>query len=596
MKKHVSVFSLLAFCCMLALFLASCGGSGDASNFTSKTPGTPPVNPAEPSQTLDTWTDESTDSSVPVTDLLMAKIATTSTNAGAVLTSTEVEVIGTLTNVTNIKTWWNIVDNFETATLVGTQDKPVIGESYDIALGSAGKDSGFLFYSISLPLGQSGNFQLTVSNVKGATDDKIPLPQTTVLRNILVDGSVKSIFNTSSSITSSPAIGADGTIYFGSDDNFLYAINPDSTFKWRFGTGGAIKASPAIGNDGTIYVGSIDRQIYAINPNGTLKWVIPTKSNFTSSPALGHDGTIYVGGTHQDKLALCRVQDKTIEVQVGFLYAVDPSGFIKWSGTLSGAVDSSPAIAPDGTIYIGSDGDILYDRVNPCDPNSIFPPSTVNTNVPVGGHFYAFNPAGTIKWDFKTLADVDSSPAIAPDGTIYVGSDGQQYIYNLTSKTDEPIALNPTTEGFLYAIHPSGTLKWLRDLYGDVDSSPAIGSDGTIYVGSDKNDFFAVNPNGSIKWAFPTRDDINSSPAIANDGTIYVGSNDANLYAFNPDGTVKWQFTAGGAVQSSPSIGIDGTVYVGSNDANFYSVGGEDILMNSIWPKFRRDLRNTGRQ
>ena len=42
---------------------------------------------------------------------------------------------------------------------------------------------------------------------------------------------------------------------------------------------------------------------------------------------------------------------------------------------------------------------------------------------PVNGHVYAINPNGTVKWDFKTLGDVDSSPAIAPDGTIYIGSD-----------------------------------------------------------------------------------------------------------------------------------------------------------------------------
>jgi outer membrane protein assembly factor BamB len=36
--------------------------------------------------------------------------------------------------------------------------------------------------------------------------------------------------------------------------------------KWAFATGGAIYSSPAIGADGTVYVGSYDRDLYAIGP------------------------------------------------------------------------------------------------------------------------------------------------------------------------------------------------------------------------------------------------------------------------------------------------------------------------------------------
>ena len=65
-------------------------------------------------------------------------------------------------------------------------------------------------------------------------------------------------------VYSSSAIGADGTIYVGSLDNDLYAINPDGSEKWRFTTGERVYSSPAIGADGTIYVGSYDHKLYAI--------------------------------------------------------------------------------------------------------------------------------------------------------------------------------------------------------------------------------------------------------------------------------------------------------------------------------------------
>ena len=51
--------------------------------------------------------------------------------------------------------------------------------------------------------------------------------------------------------------------------NNLYAFNPDGTQKWVFPTGGIVTSSPALGADGTVYVGSHDNNFYAINPDGT---------------------------------------------------------------------------------------------------------------------------------------------------------------------------------------------------------------------------------------------------------------------------------------------------------------------------------------
>ena len=65
-----------------------------------------------------------------------------------------------------------------------------------------------------------------------------------------------------------------------------------------------------------------------------------------------------------------------------------------------------------------------------------------------------------------------------------------------------------------------------------------------------------------------------SSPAIGADGTVYVGSTDNNLYALNPaDGSVKWNYPTGNGIWSSPALGADGTIYVGSFDDNVYTIG-----------------------
>lgn len=102
---------------------------------------------------------------------------------------------------------------------------------------------------------------------------------------------------------------------------------------------------------------------------------------------------------------------------------------------------------------------------------------------------------------------------------------------------------------------------------------------------------------GVEKWHFPTGYNVYSSPSIGPDGTIYVGSGNGKLYAINPDGTLRWSFATGDRVFSSPAIGPDGTVYFGSWDGRFYAVScSSHGLADSPWPMFHHDLQHTGRQ
>ncbi|MBI4222754.1 MAG: PQQ-binding-like beta-propeller repeat protein, partial [Planctomycetes bacterium] len=39
-----------------------------------------------------------------------------------------------------------------------------------------------------------------------------------------------------------------------------------------------------------------------------------------------------------------------------------------------------------------------------------------------------------------------------------------------------------------------------------------------------------------LKWSFQTKDIIEASPAIGPDGTVYIGSNDKHLYAIGDTG------------------------------------------------------------
>ncbi len=102
--------------------------------------------------------------------------------------------------------------------------------------------------------------------------------------------------------------------------------------------------------------------------------------------------------------------------------------------------------------------------------------------------------------------------------------------------------------GTAHATGTPGTVKWAYATGGGINSSPAIGADGTIYVGSLDYKLYAINPGGTFKWAYAiasSADITPSTPAIGADGTIYAGSKDNKLYALNPNGTFKWSYTTG---------------------------------------------------
>jgi len=325
-------------------------------------------------------------------------------------------------------------------------------------------------------------------------------------------GAEKWRFETGNYVQGGPIIGNDGIIYFGSDDRYFYAVDPDGTLKWKTKLNGWIWSTPAIAEDGTIYIGTYGDYLFAINPDGTLKWSFCAWGSISSSPAIAEDGTIYFGTMGFPEWGGCKI------------FAINPNGTEKWHYATGDKIMSDPAIADDGTIYIGSSDDYLY----------------------------AMHPNGTLRWRFETGDIVKSHPSIADDGTIYFDS----------------------FDGYLYALHPNGTMKWRTSGGGSYASGAVIAQDGTIYDAGNKY-LYAIYPNGTRKWSFYLGSSqthiAHSSPAIGADGTIYVGTGIAemsggDIIAVNPDGTERWRKRIANMwVESSPCIGADGTVYIGSS-------------------------------
>ena len=340
-------------------------------------------------------------------------------------------------------------------------------------------------------------------------------------------GSVKWSFQTGGMVRSSPVLSADGsTVYVGSDDKNLYAIDATSGIKkWGFATQGLVYSTPALSPSGaTVYVGSRGGNLYAIDTaTGEERWAFATGATY-SSPSVGlHDGkveTVYVGSLDGCLYAI----DATTGEQ---RWKYDTKGHIYWSRPLL-TLDHGSDVHGPGAVYIGS-----------------------------GSHlFYAVERGGVLAWNFTTGDIISASAAISPDGsTVCVGSWDKN----------------------LYAIDAaSGAKKWSFPMGGTMDAhwQPAFTADGaTVYAGSAS--LIAIDvATGTKKWSVPIDGCNYMSPVLSADGTtVYVNAGNS-LYVIDAvSGAKKWSFVAGSLVVSSPALSADGsTVYVGSYDMKVYAL------------------------
>ena len=354
----------------------------------------------------------------------------------------------------------------------------------------------------------------------GATDSSGTLPQ----------GKLKWVFSTGASIHSSPAV-TDGTVYVGSRDFKLYALDAATGAKrWEYKTGSWVESSPAIVN-GVVYFGSNDGKLYALDAHsGEKLWDFKAKYPIKSSPAVA-DGVVYFGAGDY------------------YVYALDAvTGEKLWDFEAEGRVNSSPVVA-NGIVYIGSGGDFCY-------------------------ALHALS--GRLRLRFKSYYPVFSSPAVSGEIVYFSNHRGSLYAVDgnarnwLWEHEIKPYWIQLWAFGLLPTPPPQSGFLWGLRLGRTATSSPVV-TDDALYVGSD-NKLVAVDLRSQQKsWEFEAEGVISSSPALLGT-TIYVGSEDSRLYAVDATtGEKLWDILTGDKITSSPAV-ADGTVYIGSHDGNLYAI------------------------
>lgn len=312
-------------------------------------------------------------------------------------------------------------------------------------------------------------------------------------------------FSAGASLAYSPALGSDGTLYFGTRAGDVFAVASNGAERWRLRLPRSVAAPITLTGDDTIIVGALDGALRGISSAGVIRWTFPTGNEIWGGAALGADGAIYFGSRD------------------GNVYALHSNGSLRWQASLGGPVIDSPALAADGTLYVSArsdrllaldpDGGVKWSLAisQPAAP-AIGPDGTVYVGAG-DSRLRAISPAGAVLWTHNTASAIRSSPTIAPDGRIFVTS----------------------WNGEVRCVRPDGTLSWSANLREDARySAAALGADGNVYVVTVSGVLSSLRgTSGEVRWASEPQGRVDAgSPVIAPGGMVYFGTDAGRVLGF----------------------------------------------------------------
>lgn len=310
-------------------------------------------------------------------------------------------------------------------------------------------------------------------------------------------------------------------------------------------------------------------------------WTFKTGKGVFSSPVIAADGTVYLGSADRH------------------FYALGRDGALRWTIETGEIVDSSGLLDDRGRVYFGSgDG-----KLRALDAATGAPVWTMEADDPSvnkafirwfegsvaigpGGTLYVPNDnfflyavdrdTGGVRWRMKMPDQTWSLPAVdARSGRVFVGNN------NVVA------ALGKNT----FAVDPDGSTAWASVTLGSIAASPAIAGSKVIVGGFDGQVRALDRETGEVRWTHWAQDHVYASPAIAHDGTILQPASDGILYALDPEtGAPRWTFDAEEPIRSSPAVDGDGNVYFGGGDGRLYVLRADGSLRFAM--KLVDDVRN----
>ena len=233
--------------------------------------------------------------------------------------------------------------------------------------------------------------------------------------------------------------GKSGTIYIGTTNGNIYAINSDGSLKWKKEPDNKddIISTVVSDKDENIYFTNRDMWTYSYDINGNLRWSTNVNMGISAGyicscpPISESKGVIYISGKGNDDSS-----NRLVAINIS-------DGSIIWEKNLTDKCEQGGVtLGEDGTLFLGGEGD---------------------------NYFRAYNPDnGEVLWQYEANGGIQAAAAIDNDGFLYFG-DMSGFFHVVDGKTGENV--------------------WSPiDLGGSIESSAAMGPDGKVYIAVTKSD------------------------------------------------------------------------------------------------------------
>jgi len=196
-----------------------------------------------------------------------------------------------------------------------------------------------------------------------------------------------------------PGLIADGVLYIGSEDGYVFAIRlgeSEGENLWDHAAGLAttdwyVHAGPVLRSDGVLIVASRDQHVYGFGPDGRMLWRTEMPGQLLGSPVLDEQGHIYLGVSLSQRG----------RAPEGCLISVDGNSHkVRWQSQAAGPVESTPVIGDDGIIYFGDNS----------------------------GTIHAVDQRGKVQWTARVECAVRSALTIIAPGRLACGLDNETLV------------------------------------------------------------------------------------------------------------------------------------------------------------------------
>ncbi|MGA1822896.1 MAG: PQQ-binding-like beta-propeller repeat protein [Thermoplasmatota archaeon] len=152
-------------------------------------------------------------------------------------------------------------------------------------------------------------------------------------------------------------------------------------------------------------------------------------------------------------------------------------------------------------------------------------------------------PDGSLRWIYNVSGIIETAPVLSDNDSIHVGS----------------------LDGNIYKYDTDGDIIWKRFLHDRIRSTPVLLENDRLIVATFEGNVFCLNESGDIVWNISLDSYVIADIVSDNNDRVYIGTYDNCLFCIDHQGNILWNYSTPGGVYRSPAVSDSGAIYIVSS-------------------------------